>query len=230
MLVLALAASTALGAWQVRRMHWKHDLIARVDSRVHAAPVALPPDEQLNSAAPKVLDYLRVRISGVYDPSRTALVRASTDLGTGYWVMAPLRMGDRRTIWVNRGFVPAGTTREEAAAGTPQGDARVLGLLRSSEPGGSLLQSNKPREDRWYSRDVAALSQAKGTGRTVPLFVDAQKEEAVRPADGAYPVPGLTVVRFPDNHLQYALTWFALAGLSAFGIVLVWRRRRTTMP
>ncbi|HKT85310.1 MAG TPA: SURF1 family protein [Novosphingobium sp.] len=230
LLFLALAAFIALGAWQVRRMHWKHDLIARVNARVHAAPVTLPPDAHLTAAVPGAFDYLRVRLSGVYRPSQTALARASTDLGTGYWTMTPLLMGDGRTIWVNRGFVAAGTTRDAASASVPQGKAEVVGLLRSAEPGGSLLQSNRPREDRWYSRDLAALSKAKGTGRTAPVFVDAQRESAARPAPGASPVPGLTVVHFPDNHLQYALTWFALSGLTAFGIGLVWRRGRTTMP
>lgn len=230
LLVLALAAFGALGAWQVQRMQWKRDLIATVDARVHAAPVALPPDYRLSFAAPETFNYLRVRLSGAYLPSQTALVRASTDLGTGYWAMTPLRMGDGRTVWVNRGFVPAGTSRQEASVGTPQGKVEIVGLLRASEPGGSLLQANKPAEDRWYSRDVAALSQARDTERAVPVFVDAQRENAASRARGVSPVPGLTAVRFSDNHLQYALTWLALAGLSAFGIVLVWRRERTTMP
>lgn len=211
-------------------MRWKHDLIARVDRRIHAAPAELPADGRLSSAAPETFDYLRVRLSGVYAASQTALVRASTDLGTGYWVITPLRTDDDRTVWVNRGFVPAGTTRQEASAGVPQGKAEVVGLLRSSEPGGSLLQSNKPREERWYSRDVRALSRTRGTGQTVPFFVDVQKEDAGRPGSGVPPVTGLTVVRFPDNHLQYALTWFALGGLAALGTGLVWRRGRTTMP
>jgi surfeit locus 1 family protein len=212
----------------VRRLHWKHDLIARVDARVHAAPVDLPPASRLTSASPGTLDYLRVRLSGTYAGSQTALVRAATDLGTGYWTMTPMRLEDGRTVWVNRGFVPAGTTAAQAGKGTPAGPVEVVGLVRSSEPGGSLLQSNRPQDDRWYSRDVVALSQARKTGPTAPVFVDAQTETASAPAGPPSPVPGLTVIRFPDNHLQYALTWFALAALSAFGIGLVWHRKTRT--
>lgn len=210
-------------------MHWKHDLIARVDARVHAAPVGLPADARLASAPPGAFDYLRVRAAGVYAGSQTALVRAATDLGTGFWAMTPMRLGDGRTIWVNRGFVPAGTTAGKAGAGAPGGKVAVIGLLRSSEPGGSLLQSNRPKEDRWYSRDLAALSRAKGTGPTMTVFIDAQKEDARQPQGGVNPVPGLTVIHFPDNHLSYALTWFALAALSAAGIALVWRRAGPTI-
>jgi surfeit locus 1 family protein len=136
-----------------------------------------------------------------------------------------MRLADGRTIWVNRGFVPAGITAATAGASASEGSIVVIGLLRPSEPGGSLLQSNRPQEDRWYSRDVTALSRAKGTGPTVSAFLDAQRESAGS-TRGVAPVPGLTVVRFPDNHLSYALTWFALSALSALGIGVVWRRAR----
>ena len=229
LLALALANFLALGVWQVLRMSGKHDLIARVEARVHAAPVELPAEARLATAEPGSLDYLRVHVWGVYEEPQTALVRAASDLGTGYWAMTPLRLQDGRTIWINRGFVPAGTTVDAARSSVPEGTADVVGLLRSSEPGGSLLQSNRPGDDRWYSRDIGSLSAARKTEPTVPVFLDAQEERAHRPAGGVAPVPGLTVIRFPDNHLSYALTWFALAGLSIVGIALVWRRNGGTM-
>lgn len=212
LLSLAACAFVALGVWQVQRLHWKHALIARVDARVHAAPVALPPDASL--AAGK-MDYLRVGLSGVYLTRASALVRASTELGTGYWAMTPMRIGDGRTLWINRGFVPAGTALPAVIAGVPAGAVRVIGLLRADEPGGSLLQSNRPWDDRWYSRDTAALAKSRRIGQTAAMFVDVQQERAaVAASGGVAPVPGLTVIRFADNHLGYALTWFAMALLS----------------
>ena len=227
---MALVAFAALGVWQVQRLHWKHALIARVDARIHAAPVALPADAALANASvadPRTrdLEYLRVKLSGVYQGSATALVRAATDLGTGYWTMTPLRMDDGRQVWINRGFVPEGTSPAAAAATAPETRVAVSGLLRFTEPGGSLLQANRPQDDRWYSRDVAGLAAARRLGAVVPAFVDVQVEQAAQiPASAVKPVPGLTQVHFPDNHLMYALTWFALAGLSAFGLVYIWRR------
>lgn len=220
----ALAVFAALGVWQVQRMAWKHALIARVEGRVHAPPVALPPDAALAGGGARQREYLRVRVSGVYQGGASALVRAATDLGTGYWVMTPLAADDGRKVWINRGFVPEGTARARVAAATPLGRAEVTGLLRPTEPGGSLLQSNRAQDERWYSRDVAALARARGLGAVSPAFVDAQREVSVSPPPGPRPVAGLTQVRFPDNHLSYALTWFALAALSAFGLVWVWRR------
>lgn len=219
LLLVAIAMFVGLGVWQIQRMHWKHALIARVDARVHAAPVALPQDGRLGPD----LEYLRVRVSGVYDGPATSLVRAATERGTGYWTMTPLRLEDGRLLWINRGFVPAGTTRAAAGASAPAGRVSVVGLLRSPEPKGSILQSNAPQDDRWYSRDVVALALKRGLGAVAPAFVDAQVEQAVVTSP-LRPVPGLTQIHFPDSHLSYALTWFAMAALSLFGLVFVWRR------
>jgi surfeit locus 1 family protein len=222
---VAIGVFVALGVWQVQRLHWKHALIARVEARVHAAPGPLPASARLTGEGARDLEYLRVRLAGVYQGGATALVRAATDFGTGYWTMTPLRLEDGRLVWINRGFVPEGTTRKAAGASAPGGTVTLTGLLRVSEPGGSLLQSNRPADDRWYSRDVAALAADRKLGAVVPAFVDVQVETAGPPPSTAVsPVPGLTQIHFPDSHLSYALTWFAMALLSAVGLAYIWRR------
>src|SRR5690606_36844343 len=89
------------------------------------------------------------------------------------------------------------------------------GLLRLSEPGGGFLRRNMPAENRWYSRDVAAIAAARGLDDVAPFFVDAEPGAAAG-AD-SWPRAGLTITRFSNNHLGYALTWFALALLVAWG-------------
>lgn len=222
---MAVAIFAALGVWQVQRLHWKHALIARVDAQVHADPVAMPANARLTGDGGRGLEYLRVRLSGVYQGAATALVRAATDLGTGYWTMTPLRLDDGRQVWINRGFVPEGTRPAVAGASAPAGRTVITGLLRLPEPGGSVLQANRPQDDRWYSRDVAALAADRKLGAVVPAFVDVQVEQAATPSPSSVkPVPGLTRIHFPDNHLMYALTWFTMALLSAGGLVFIWRR------
>ena len=97
----------------------------------------------------------------------------------------------------------------------------VEGLVRLSEPEGRVLRPNRPAENRWYSRDVDAIAKARGLGPVAPYFIDA----GASPAD-ALPVGGLTVVRFRNAHLIYALTWFGLAALSIWGFVLTRRQSR----
>ena len=213
LLVLAVAC-TALGVWQVERRAWKLALIATVDARIHAAPRPLPTDWHDDWR------YVRVRTTGTFRHDRETLVQALTERGPGWWVMTPLDTA-AGTVLVNRGFVPD-ERRDPATrrAGQVPGPVTVTGLLRADEPGGGFLRGNDPAAGRWYSRDVQAIGRARNLARLAPWFIDA--EAGATP--GGYPIGGLTVVSFRNAHLVYALTWFALAGLSLFGAATVWRR------
>ncbi|TCP37027.1 SURF1 family protein [Sphingomonas sp. BK235] len=204
--VLATALLAGLGVWQVERRAWKLALIDRVERRLAAAPVAPPP-----RAAWRTIDddsaYLRVRATGRWRAAAPVFVQAVTELGGGYWVLAPLDTAGG-TILINRGFVPRG---DRAAIRAPTGEATVTGLLRVSEPEGAFLRDNDPAADRWYSRDTDAIARARRLGAVAPYFIDADAGGAT-----GWPRGGLTVVRFRNTHLIYALTWFTLAAMMAY--------------
>ncbi|MGF6174661.1 SURF1 family protein [Ensifer sp. 4252] len=219
--VLALVF-IALGSWQVQRLFWKFDLIARVDARVHAEPVPAPPPAEWPGISAEKDEYRRVATTGIFDHEREVLVQAVTERGAGFWVMSPIVQDDRSTILINRGFVPL--DRRDAAARSQSrtsGVVGVTGLLRMTEPDGGFLRSNDPTAGRWYSRDVVAIAKAQGLTNVAPYFIDAN----ATPNPGGLPVGGLTVVRFRNSHLVYAVTWYVLALLSAAGIFVVRRSR-----
>jgi len=219
--LVAAALLAALGVWQIERRAWKHELVAAVDARIHATPVAAPGPDRWRGINAKDDAYRRVTATGRFAHDRETLVQAVTERGAGYWVLTPLETSGF-TLLVNRGFVPKDRREPKArAAGNVDGPMTVTGLLRVTEPAGAFLRANDPSANRWYSRDVAAIAKARGLGRTAPYFVDAD----ATPNPGGYPVGGLTVVRFPDNHLVYALTWFALCALSLFFAWRLWRIR-----
>ena len=194
-LILALfacAGFTALGIWQVQRLGWKHDLIARVEARIHADAVPAPAQSEWPDISENDHEYLRVRIAGQWLGDDDTRVQAVTRLGAGNEPVMTVRADDRVV---------------------------VTGLLRLDEPGGGFLRANEAAAGRWYSRDVQAIAKAQGLASVAPYFVDADHGGA----PGQWPAGGLTVTRFPDNHLPYALTWFTLALLSAWG---VWRLLR----
>lgn len=211
----------ALGAWQVQRLGWKLDLIARVDARVHAEPA--PPPAAAVWPAIGGEEYRRLRLDGTFRNDRETLVQAVTALGPGFWVLTPLQRANGETILVNRGFVPP-DRRDPASrmAGQIEGPTTVTGLLRLSEPGGGFLRANDPVGGRWYSRDVAAITSARGLTDTAPYFIDAD----AAPNIGGWPVGGLTVIAFTNHHLVYATTWFTLAAMLAAVGVWAWRARR----
>jgi surfeit locus 1 family protein len=205
--LLLFAGFCALGVWQVERRAWKLDLIRQVAARSQAAPVA-PPGPAYWPA---------ITASSVFAHDRTTLVRAATALGSGYWVMTPLRTAQGFDVLVNRGYV---SPEQRSAYARPTGPVAVTGYLRITEPGGGFLRKNAPATDNWYSRDVAAIVSARGLGRTAPYFIDADKV-----GDGA-PVGGQTVIAFPNNHLVYMLTWFGLAAMTVIGFVVFVRHDR----
>jgi surfeit locus 1 family protein len=202
--VAAIGGLFALGTWQVERRAWKLGLIAQVQARLKAAPVAAPMTAEPEDS------YRRVIVSGTYIAGRDSFVQASTVRGPGWWVMTPMRTDDGRMVLINRGYAP-----DRKVMAVLPGQMIVTGLLRLSEPGGGFLRSNDPTADRWYSRDVDAIAAKRGIHRVAPYFIDA---DGARNAPGQ-PVGGLTVVSFPNNHLVYAVTWYTLAMMAAAGFV-----------
>lgn len=218
-LLLALAfvifaTLISLGTWQIQRLGWKLDLIEAVESRAFGDPVA-PPKGEVNADEHA---YLRITVEGAYRHELTRLVKAVTDLGPGRWVMTPLHVGDN-DIWINRGFVPSGMAPGDWTR--PSGTVRVSGLLRITEPDGTLLEKNRSDEERWYSRDVAALSEAAGLGDVAHYFIDADHKG--EPC--TWPRGGLTIVTFRNPHLAYALTWYSMALLFLGGIAYIVKER-----
>ncbi|MET3132062.1 surfeit locus 1 family protein [Oxalobacteraceae bacterium GrIS 1.11] len=235
--VLIIALFLALGSWQVQRLYWKRALIARVEQRVHAPAVAAPGVErwaQVNAGAD---EYRHVRVSGTFLYPYTTRVQASTELGSGFWLLTPMCSTDGNIVLVNRGFValdapaqpPPVTAQDSACRAGMAASHSVSGLLRISEPGGALLRHNDPLHQRWYSRDVAAIAAARGLPRVAPYFIDADAgQEALDASSMAEtrPTGGLTVISFHDNHLVYAFTWYTLAAMLAGACLWIARDAR----
>ena len=213
---------SGLGVWQIERLFWKLDLIARVAARVSAPAVPAPGPSEWKSVSADNAEYRRVTVNGTFQNDREVLVQAVTERGPGFWVVTPLLTSDRGTILINRGFVPQ-EKRDPASRseGQPTGTVTVTGLLRITEPGGAFLRSNDPANGRWYSRDVQAIAKQQALSNTAPYFIDAD----ATPNPGGYPVGGLTVIQFRNSHLVYALTWFGLAIMSLAAASYLWRRR-----
>ena len=243
--LVILLGFLALGTWQLQRREWKLALIERVELRVRAPPMSLveafpapaaalgagaggasaPARQDWGAIDRQDLEYRHVQVAGRLLPGLSTWVEASTKLGPGYWLITPLKLDDGRVILLNRGFV---VNRAQPVASDEI--VHPSGLLRLSEPGGRLLRPNEPTANRWYSRDVQAIAQARGLARVAPFFIDVDAQAAAatggpgrQDAGAAEPVGGLTVISFPNNHLVYALTWYALALMMAAAVWLLMR-------
>ncbi|MGN1056332.1 MAG: SURF1 family protein [Comamonas sp.] len=225
----------SLGTWQVQRRAWKLDLIERVNQRVHSAPVPVPSAPMWPQVQRETHEYLPLKAQGQWLEGRSVLTQAVSDLGAGFWVLTPLQMGDGTQLLVNRGFIPTQQRQAFAQriASAPQDAAgetvTVTGLLRLSESKGGFMRDNAPAEDRWHSRDVQAIAQAKGLTQAAPFFMDAGLPTETAPA--TWPRAGLTVIQFTNTHAVYALTWYGLALMvlgAAWLVVRHEKRKRLT--
>ena len=227
--VLTAALLIGLGVWQLQRRVEKHALIAQLTERLAAAPEALPPSAQWNTLRPARDGFRRVRFSATYEPRPDAMVYSAGSAvredisGPGTWAFLPARLSAGEIVVINAGFVQ-NTMQDRAqqdravtrlVTGAP---VTLTGYIRFPESAGALT----PREDiakrLWFTRDHLAIARALSWGEVAPFYIDL---ETPMPESGT-PKPGPLEVHLKDDHLQYALTWFALAGavVIAFGVWL----------
>ena len=223
----ALVVLIMLGSWQLQRKTWKEELIGKIEARAFGEPRPLPPASEWRHWSAAEDEYRRVRARGTFLHESETPVHGlmSAQRGQpvqGYYLLTPLRLGDGSIVIVNRGFVPT-ELRDPArrADAQPLAEITVTGLMRAPERRSAFVPGNDPARDEWFVRDVAEIAQARGLGHAAPFLIDAD----ATPNPGGWPKGGQTRLVIPNDHLQYALTWFGLA-LTLVGVfaAFVWRR------
>src|SRR5437899_719866 len=209
-----------LGFWQVERLFWKRELIAERQAAVAAAPVAAP--RSLEEALG--MEFHHVGDEGVFLHDKEIFLGATSEAGRqGYQVLTPLLEPGGRTVFINRGFIPTEMKAPaKRATGQIAGTVHVQGLLRlpPAERPGWLLPDNRPDLNYWFWVDIPAMSAADELDRVAPFYIDAD----AAPNPGGWPKGGVTRLILPNDHLQYAFTWFSLA-IALMVIYFLFHRR-----
>jgi cytochrome oxidase assembly protein ShyY1 len=235
-----VALLVALGVWQLQRRAEKHELIARLEQRLAAPPAPLPQPSQWGALTPGADEFRRVSFSASYASRPDAMVYSSGSAvradvsGSGTWAFVPARLPTGETVVINAGFVPNTmqdrARQDRAVAPLISNEAvRLTGYIRFPEHGDALTAPENLAKRLWFVRDHLAMARAlgwgEGGGAVAPFYIDL--EQAV-PASGI-PKPGPLDVHLKDDHLQYAITWFGLAGavVIAFAVWLRAQRRPT---
>jgi surfeit locus 1 family protein len=208
--LLGVSVLVWLGTWQLQRLAWKTAILAEIDARLAAEPVAVPPD-----ATPEADRYLRVRATGAIEPGELHVYTAAPGGGAGYRVIAPLHLDDGRLILLDRGFVPIG----EKDAPRHVGPIAVEGSLAWPQETDSFTGPPDREKNVWLARDVPLMAEALGT---LPILLVTASSD-----DPGQPMPLPVTVNIPNDHLQYAITWFGLALVWALMTgYLLWRIKR----
>jgi surfeit locus 1 family protein len=221
--LVAFAILVSLGVWQIERKTLKERLIANLEARLAAAPVALPSPKDWSRLTPDDDEFLRVTFSAQLENDKEGLVyttgsslRSDTS-GPGYWVFTPARLTDGNFVMVNRGFVPEGLQKPaKRPDGQIAGPVTMVGVLRWPEKPGLFTPAEELPFNLWFSRDSTAIAAAKGI-TAAPFYVELESPEP----PGALPRVGHLKPNLPNNHLQYVVTWFGLA-VVLVGVYVAW--------
>jgi surfeit locus 1 family protein len=205
----------ALGVWQVQRLAWKQGVLAEIEARIAADPVALPD-------APDAAEhpYLPVAVTGVFADGVVRVLVSQRGVGAGYRLISSLETADGRRVLVDRGVLPVA----DALPPAPAGAVTVTGNLHWPAERDGFTPANDLDDNIWFAREVEVLAAHFGTE---PVLVIAR---ALDPAEaGVTPLP-VGTEGIPNDHLNYAITWFSLAavwlGMTGF---LLWRIRRRSV-
>jgi cytochrome oxidase assembly protein ShyY1 len=228
-----VAVFVGLGIWQLQRRAEKHALIAALTERLAAAPAPLPAPSQWSALTPEHDEFRRVAFTATYASGPDAMVYSSGSAvrddvsGPGTWAFLPARLPAGETVVVNAGFVQ--NTMQDRA----QEDRAVMrfatrepvtltGYIRFPEAAGMLTPTPNTAKRLWFTRDHLAMARVLGWGEVAPFYIDL--EQPVPPS--GIPKPGPLDVHLKDDHLQYAITWFALAGAVLVAFAASWRTQR----
>ena len=208
----------ALGSWQLQRLGWKQGQIEERQSRAAAEPVEL----SAALAEPGDFNFSPVSLTGYFLHEKELFLAARTfDRRVGYQLLTPLALEDGRHVLVNRGWIPHDKKAAASRAdGQIEGVLSLRGLIRTQHPQGTFQPDNRPEEGVWYWVDIDAMGGAVGLD-LLPVVVEAD----ATPNPGGLPIGGQTRLEIPNDHLQYTLTWYALAIILAVIFVVFHRRK-----
>lgn len=221
----ALIVLLGLGTWQVERMGWKRDLLATIETRMAEAPVALP--AAVDDAAGWA--YRRVSVSGRYLPGHELRLLSRTNQGqAGHHLLAILERDDLPAdngpafVLIDRGWVPTAAAPHQVPP-PPEGSVTVTGILRAPPEQGWMQPDNAPATNSWFWVDLPAVAADRGLDAyyLAPVYLEID----AAPDGPALPVGGRTRLDVPNNHLEYAISWYSFALILVVIYILFHLRR-----
>lgn len=222
--LLGVCILCGLGTWQLQRLEWKTEILAALESAKQRSGVPLflsPQIDELSKAAHET-DLIRyVFVEGRWLHDKEIAIGPRTWNGKpGYHILTPLRLDDGGILLVNRGWVPQD---KKDKASHVNNSARIMGMLRRPPPPNPFTPANNPDKNDWYRIDLAQIAAARNLESLAPLVLyihlDTDHPE--------WPMTEALEWKPPNDHLQYAVFWFAMAAILVvvFGLRFLIRSR-----
>jgi len=200
-----------LGKWQIDRLYWKVDVLKKIDQKIAAAPVLLPaePSESVHK-------YLSVEISGQFLQESIRVLASKKRYGAGYRIIHVFRTNGRRLL-VDLGFVGLETDYDIDLSS----DISLVGNLHWPDEVDNFTPEPDLENNIWFARDVERVASALQTEPILIILKDSTlKDKNIKPMP-------IDTTHIPNDHLQYAITWFSLAIIWALmSCLFIWTTRQ----
>ncbi|MCH2095917.1 MAG: SURF1 family protein [Rhodobacteraceae bacterium] len=205
-----IAILICLGVWQIQRLSWKQAILVQIETTIEGPRRPLP-----LAPTPQDHRYMPVNLTGTIEDGEIHVLVSVKRRGAGYRIIVPLETDDGRRILLDRGFVPVGQRDTERRTGP----VSVDGNLHWPDDRNSATPENDVTGNTWFARDIDAMAEALSTA---PILVIAR---SMSPTDASVSPLPVDTSGIPNDHLQYAVTWFSLAGVWLI-MTALWIRRQ----
>ena len=203
-----------LGKWQIDRLYWKLDVLKKIDQKIAAAPVPLPaePSESVHK-------YLSVEISGQFLQESIRVLASKKRYGAGYRIIHVFRTNGRRLL-VDLGFVGLETDYDVDLIN----DISIVGNLHWPDEVDNFTPEPDLENNIWFARNVERVAYALQTEPILIILKDSTlKDQNIKPMP-------IDTTHIPNDHLQYAITWFSLAIIWALmSCLFIWTTRQKAL-
>ncbi|MEO0381186.1 MAG: SURF1 family protein [Pseudomonadota bacterium] len=186
----------SLGVWQVQRLAWKQDMLARIDAQISAAPVSLT-----EALEPTFRRYAPVEVTGQFGPTHIRMLASRKTTGAVYRIIRPFVTDAGASILIDTGWQP----QSRDVSGAPQVRLTLTGNLDAPQEADGFTPAPDVQANIWFARDVLAMAETLGTDPVLVVLREAPETDL-----GVTPWP-VDSAGIPNDHLQYAITWFSLA-------------------
>ncbi|MDC3104261.1 SURF1 family protein [Candidatus Pelagibacter bacterium] len=201
----------ALGTWQLYRLQWKLELISEITFGLKSRPI-----EYSNSIK---RNYQRVTAKGKFDYDNQIYLYSLNDRGKpGYDVVTPFRTSKNENVLINRGWIIKELKDSPSINLKPKSEKEIIGLLRKIYKPNIFKPENDIKNNIWFSINLEDLREA--TGEQFNEFVIFLEDNQAKT-----PLPKKISIDVPNNHLKYAITWYAIS-ISIIFYYLYFRRKK----
>lgn len=198
----------SLGVWQVQRLAWKKDLLAGIAAQIDADPVPLQA-----AVEPEFQRYAPVEMSGRFEDGHIRMLASRKTIGPVHRIIRPFEADGFGRVLVDTGWQPDGAK----VRAVPQDTLTLIGNLDAPIEADGFTPPPDLAADLWFARDVPAMARALDTRPILVVLRDAPQIDL-----GVTPWP-VDTAGIPNDHLQYAITWFSLAliwaGMTAYFVL-----------